>query len=208
MRSLQAWTTIAQWRWAPFAALVVGTLFINLLIVLIVPARINTSAKSTPAANVLTRPGLSEDDGEESPFGAAPGATAARPHQRSLPGFGNAAGPFGAGATPPVQPFAAPPAAIPPPPPLPPPPPVAAPMPPPAPEPEPPPPAPPPPPALAEPPALPHRMMAAPLKTVRPGEAPAAEQDDDNDEPPHAGEAAPPPGAVPPPPAPPPPPPQ
>jgi hypothetical protein len=204
MRSQQAFTTVVQWRWAPFIALVGGTLFVNLLIVLIIPSRIDTSKKSTPAANVLTRPGLSDDDGEENAFGAAtpnPGANPGmRGPQRGLSGFGHGPGPLGAGAPPPVQQFTPPPtAALPPPPP---PPPVA--VPPPLPEPEPPPPAPPPmaPPPAPEPPSpMQHRMGALPLRTAPPQ---PPEQDDDADEAPHPGDPPVAPGSAPVPPPPPP----
>ena len=53
------------------------------------PARIDTSGKSAPATNVLTRPGLSDDDGDESSVRRA----GSRPAPRIAP-----ARPFGAGA--------------------------------------------------------------------------------------------------------------
>jgi hypothetical protein len=184
MRALPAWTlTIVQWRWAPFFALVVGALFINLFIAIIVPSRIETDGKSAPAANVLTRPGLSDDDEESTPtpFGALGNTVPRSPTPRSLPGFNAQGGAFAPVAPPP--PIALPPPAEPPPPPAPPPPPVAAPPPP-----EPPPPAPPPPDPAAQ-----QRMMGIPLRGVQPaGEGPAEPAEPPHGEQPQSAPPAPP----------------
>jgi hypothetical protein len=185
MRAAQAVTEIARWRWMPFVALSAGALFLNLLIVLIVPSRIEAS-KASPAPKIVTGTTMPEDDDEPNPFAAT--ATAPRavgPGARQ--GLGGS--PFSPPPMNPPPPMNAPPPAPPPEQPPPPPPPmteIRPVTPPPAPPPEPPPP-------VAEPPgAQQQRILAAPMRGMQ-APPPPAEEAEEEEEAPAEGNPPPPP---------------